>query len=537
MPSFITTAVDKMQSFWRRISMSQRLLIGVLAAFTIASFFALVLWLNTPEYQVLYANLGPEDAGRVVKSLEAQKVEYKLGEGGAAILVPADKVYNLRMKIAGEGNIQGQGLGFEVFNDVKLGQTDFVQKINYQRALQGELARTLTAFPAVENARVHLVMPHRSLFIEEQQKPSASVVLKLAGGRKMDQKDVLAIVNLLTMSVEGLDKSRVSIADTSGKVLYQPNEEGALQMSSTQLEHKNMTQAGLERRIEEMLMPIVGAGKVLARVNADLDFSQRTIRRELYDPEKTVVRSERRSEESRQGRANLDAGVPETNFRGDGMGGTQSTSSSNRETRDTNYEINREEQSIVGQIGSLNRLTVAVVIDGTYEKNDKGQSVFVPRSDDELKRIKQLVAGAVGFDSARGDVVEVTSIPFSTAEQTIERNIGDVITDYTLRLGKPLLNALLVFLFLIMVVRPVVMALIRPKVEGEMLEGLEGLPVGEERLALVDGSDEAAEAMAVLEKIEDIKAHSIQLSEQNMEQALGIIRNWMKSAEPQAKAA
>ncbi len=535
--SMLTAALDRMKSFWNQISVSQRVLVGVLAAFVVGAFFALVMWLNTPDYQVLYANLGAEDAGRVVKSLEAQKVDFKMGEGGTAIMVPADKVYTLRMKIAGEGNIQGQGLGFEVFNDVKLGQTEFVQKINYQRALQGELARTLTAFPSVENARVHLVMPHRSLFIEDQQKPSASVVLKLAGGKKMDQKDVLAVVNLLTMSVEGLDKSRVSIADTTGKVLYQPNEEGALQMSSTQLEHKNLTQAGLERRIEELLMPIVGAGKVLARVNAELDYSQRTIRRELYDPEKTVVRSERRSEESRQGRANLDAGVPETNFRGDGMGGTQSTSSSNRETRDTNYEINKEEQSIVGQMGGLNRLSVAVVIDGTYEKNEKGQSVFVPRSDEEIKRIKQLVAGAVGFDSARGDVIEVSSLPFSSVEQTIDRNIGDVITDYTLRLGKPLLNALLVFLFLIMVVRPVVMALIRPKVEGEMLEGLEGLPASEERLALIDDTDEAAQALAVLEKIEDIKAHSIQLSEQNMEQALGIIRSWIKAPEPQAKAA
>ncbi len=536
--SLITAALDRVKYFWQSISLSQRVLVGALAAFLVASFFALVMWLNTTEYQVPYANLGAEDAGRVVKSLEAQKIDFKLGEGGTAILVPADKVYALRMKIAGEGNIQGQGLGFEVFNDVKLGQTEFVQKINYQRALQGELARTLAAFPAVENARVHLVMPHRSLFIEDQQKPSASVVLKLAGGRKMDQKDVLAVVNLLTMSVEGLDKSRVSIADTTGKVLYQPNEEGALQMSSTQLEHKNLTQSSLERRIEELLMPLVGAGKVLARVNAELDFSQRTIRRELYDPEKTVVRSERRSEESRQGRANLDAGVPETNFRGDGMGGTQSTSSSNRETRDTNYEINKEEQSIVGQMGGLNRLSVAVVVDGTYGKNEKGQSVFTPRSDEEIKRIKQLVAGAVGFDSARGDVIEVTSMPFSTEEQAIDRNIGDLITDYTLRLGKPLLNALLVFLFLVLVVRPVVMALIRPKVEGEMLEGLEGLPTGEERLALIDESDsEAAEALATLEKIEDIKAHSIQLSEQNMEQALGIIRSWIKTPEAQAKAA
>ena len=532
--SVLNEAIGRMKDFWARITMSQRVIIGVAAAFCIAVFFGLVLWLNTPDMQVLYANLSAEDAGRVVKSLEDQGVPFTLGEKGTAILVPSDQVYTLRMKVAGEGTIQGQGLGFEVFNEVKLGQTEFVQKINYQRALQGELARTLTAFPAVENARVHLVIPARTLFIEEQQKPSASVVLKLSGGSKMDQRDVMAIVNLLTMSVEGLDKSRISIADTSGKVLFQPNEEGALQLSGTQVEMTNAAQSRFERRIEDLLTPMVGPGKVKATVNAELDFSQRTIRKEVFDPESAVLRSEERSEESRQGSANLDSGVPETNFRGDGYGGTQSTSQSTRETRKSNFEINKEEHNIVAQMGAVHRLSVAVIVDGAYEKDQNGNTVYTPRSDDELKRIRQLVAGAVGFDSARGDVIEVSSVQFSAMEQEIPANIADVITDYTLRLGKPFLNALLIFLFLMMVVRPVVMALIRPKVEGEMVEGFEGIPLppSDERLALIDGSDEAVEALAMLEKIEDIKAHSIQLSEQNMDQALGIIRSWLRAAEP-----
>ena len=531
--SALNEAIARIKDFWGRISFSQRMIIGGMAAFCTAVFFALVMWLNTPDMQVLYANLSAEDAGRVVKSLEDQSIPFKFSDDGTAILVPSDKVYALRMKVAGEGHIQGQGLGFEIFNDVKLGETELVQKINLQRALQGEISRTLTAFPAVENARVHLVLPARSLFIEDQQKPSASVVLKLAGGAKMDQREVAAIVNFMTMAVEGLDKSRISVTDTAGKVLFQPEEEGALQLSATQVEMTNMTQGRLERRIEELLMPMVGAGKVKATVNADLDFSQRTIRKEVFDPESAVVRSERRSEESRQGSANLDSGVPETNFRGDGMGGTQSTSQSNRETRDTNYEINKEEHNIVAQMGAVNRLSVAVIVDGAYQKNENGENVYVPRSEDELKRIRSLVAGAVGFDSARGDVIEVSSVQFSALEQELPTNIADVITDYTLRLGKPFLNALLIFLFLIMVVRPVVMALIRPKVEGEMIEGLEGLPLpaGDERLALIDANDEAVEALTTLEKIEDIKAHSIQLSEQNMDQALGIIRSWLRQPE------
>jgi flagellar M-ring protein FliF len=531
--SALNEAIVRIKGYWSRISMSQRMIVGGAAAFCVAVFFGLVLWLNTPDMQVLYANLSPEDAGRVVKSLEDQGVPFTLGENGTAILVPSDRVYALRMKIAGEGAIQGQGLGFEVFNEVKLGQTEFVQKINYQRALQGELARTLTAFPAVENARVHLVIPARTLFIEEQQKPSASVVLKFSGGGKMDQRDVMAIVNLLTMAVEGLDKSRISIADASGKVLFQPNEEGALQLSGSQVEMTNAAQARFERRIEELLTPMVGPGKVKATVNAELDFSQRTIRKEVFDPESAVLRSEERSEESRQGSANLDSGVPETNFRGDGYGGTQSTSQSNRETRKSNIEINQEEHNIVAQLGAVSRLSVAVIVDGAYEKDQNGNTVYVPRAEDELKRIRQLVAGAVGFDSARGDVIEVSSVRFGAMEQEMPANIADVIADYALRLGKPFLNALLVFLFLMMVVRPVVMALIRPKVEGEMVEGFEGIPLpsSDERLALVDGSDEAVEALAMLEKIEDIKAHAIRLSEQNMEQAVSIIRSWLRTGE------
>lgn len=533
--SVLNEAAARIKDFWTQITLSQRVLIGGLAAFAVAVFFGMVMWLNTPDMQVLYANLAPEDASRVIKSLEDQNVPFQLGENGTAILVPSDQVYMLRMRIAGEGTIQGQGLGFEVFNEVRLGQTEFVQKINYQRALQGELARTLTAFPAVESARVHLVIPARTLFIEEQQRPSASVVLKLAGGAKMDQRDVTAVVNLLTMAVEGLDRTRISVADTSGRVLFQPQEEGALQLSGTQVEMTNMTQARLERRIEDLLTPMVGVGKVKATVNAELDFSQRVVNKVLFDPASAVVRSEQRSEETRQGNANLNSGVPETNFRGDGMGGTQSASSSNRETRSTNYEINKEEHNIVGQMGAVNRLSVAVIIDGVYEKNENEQTVFRPRSEEEIRRIRQLVAGAVGFDTARGDVIEVSSVAFSSLEQEIPQNIADVITDYTLRLGKPFLNALLVFLFLVMVVRPVVMALIRPKVQGEMIEGLEGLPLpSDERLALIDANDDAVEALAALEKIEDIKAHSIQLSEQNMEQAVGIIRSWLRQTETAA---
>lgn len=544
MPDFILNIVNKCKEFWANASKAKKITLASAAMMVMACAVGLSIYMSRVEYKVLYSNLSPEDASAVVKSLQSEKIRYQLADNGATILVPQEVVYDQRIKIAGNGGLVGQGIGFEIFDKVKVGQTDFVQKINYTRALQGELSRTISEFPSVESARVHLVMPQRSLFIEERQSPSASVVLKLNRPNvKPEQREIDAILNMMTMAVEGLDKGHVSITDNGGKVLYQPDEDSLVGASSTQLEHRQQVQRGLERRIEEMLQPIFGTGRVIAKVNADLDFSQTTIRREIFDPEKTVVRSEQRSEESQEGQANLEAGAPDANFRGDGIAGSISNQNGTRETRTTNYEINREEQQIVSNVGELRRLTVAVIIDGSYEKTD-GAWTFVPRRPEELERVRQLVSNAVGLNAARGDSLEVSSAPFNDSEPPVEPNFGDVLADYAERLGKPLLNALVAFLFLMLVVRPVVLALIRPKVEaGEMVEGLEGLPSAEEQLALYEALEEASKSEEegqesleddeelVFKDIESLKAHIFTLSDNHMEQVVTLVRGWMKEDE------
>lgn len=543
MPAFFTNFVEIVRGFWNKMSMIQRVAVAGGAVALLAAVIGLSIWLNRPEYRVLYSNLGPEDASHVIKALQTDKISYQLADNGATIMVPREVVYDQRIKIAGEGGLVGQGIGFEIFDKVKVGQTDFVQKINYTRALQGELSRTISEFPSVESARVHLVIPQRSLFVEERQSPSASVVLKLTNPQnKPDQKEINAILNMMIMAVEGLDKSHVSITDNGGKVLYQPEEDSLAGTTSTQMEHRLQVQRNLERRIEEMLQPLFGPGRVIAKVNADMDFSQKTIRRELFDPEKTAVRSEQRSEESQQGRANLEAGAPDANFRGDGITGSVSDQNGTRETRTTNYEINKEEQQIVSNVGDLRRLTVAVIIAGSYEKID-GVWSFVPRKAEELERVRQLVSNAVGLDKARGDLLEVSSAPFTDSEPPKEPNFADLLADYAERLGKPLLNALLAFLFLMLIVRPVVLALIRPKVEaGEMVEGLEGLPAAEEQLALYEALEEAAKAddeepeeedddELVFKDIEALKAHIVTLSDNHMEQVVTLVRGWMRNDE------
>ncbi len=543
MPAFIQQFINSFKAVWAKMSQLQRMAAAGGAVALLAGIIGLSIWMGRPEYRVLYSNLGPEDASVVVKALQSDKVAYRITDNGATIMVPQEVVYDQRIKIAGEGGLVGQGIGFEIFDKVKVGQTDFVQKINYTRALQGELARTISEFPSVESARVHLVIPRRSLFVEERQSPSASVVLKLIRPNiKVDQKEINAILNMMLMSVEGLDRGHVSITDTSGKVLYQPEEDSLAGITTTQMEYRQTVQRNLERRIEEMLQPLFGPGRVIAKVNADMDFSQKTIRRELFDPERTAVRSEYRSEESQQGRANLEAGSPDVNFRGDGITGSVSDQSGTREARTTNYEINKEEQQIVSNVGELRRLTVAVLIDGTYVKAD-GAWTFMPRKSEELEQVRQLVHNAVGLDTGRGDALEVSSAPFTDSEPPRDPNFADMLADYAERLGKPLLNALLAFLFLMLIVRPVVLALIRPKVEaGEMVEGLEGLPAAEEQLALYEALEEAArtedevpqeddEDDLVFKDIEALKAHIFTLSDNHMEQVVTLVRGWMKNDE------
>ncbi|MHC1712692.1 MAG: flagellar basal-body MS-ring/collar protein FliF [Solidesulfovibrio sp.] len=543
MPSFLKQQFEKLIQYWSNRTATQRMLLAGLAVSMVLVFLVMIYFLNQPDMRVLYTKLAPEDAARVVELLKASKTPYELRDNGTTVMVPSEAVYEQRLKVAGEGAMHGQGVGFELFDQLKVGQTDFVQRINYTRALQGELSRTISEFPQVEKTRVHLVLPQKSLFIEEQKKASASVVLTLKRGQKLDAKQLQGIVNLVSMSVEGLTPEHITITDTTGQSLYQPRSDSGMDgMSTTQFEFKNTYEANLENRLEQLLTPILGPGRSIAKVNVDLDFSQRTTRKELYDPNVSVVRSEQKSEESTQGTAAVDAAgstttprgggaaVPNTNFRGEGYTGTESTQKSNRENKTTNFEINKEEQNVVSPVGDLKRQSIAVIVDGTYEKVEgKDTFTFVPRKAEELERIKQVVARAAGLDPARGDEIQVSSFEFGVPEGSGEQSLMQTMMEYAQRLGKPFLNGLLIFLFLILVVRPVVMALIRPRVTEEEIETLERLPEGEGRLALAE--PEENEDMVMLEggkEFELAKILALQLFEENLEQSITLLKSWIK---------
>lgn len=529
MPSFIEKSIEQIRNLWDKSTTAQKILYGGMI-FSLIVVGVVLIWLvQSTTYKVLYSNLYPEDAARVVSILEKQKVSYKLKDNGTTILVPEDKVYNLRLAIAGQGVLHGQGLGFELFDSNKLGQTDFVQKINYQRALQGELARTIAEFSEVDSARVHLVMPQKSLFIEESEPPSASVVLKLKPGASLSQEQIRSIVNLIVTGVPGMEAERVTIADTRGKILYEPKEEIIEGLTSTQLEYQLNFQRNLEKRIEELLAPIVGGrNKVIAKVSAELDFSRKTIHKEIYDPDSAVVRSEQKTEENSRGTTNFQAGSPEPAYNAAGTAGTGTTQETSRTSSLTNFEINKEEQQIIAPVGEVKKLSVAVVVDGQYIKDDQGNFVYQPLPAATLDRIRALVENAIGYDRARGDQIEVSNLSFGAPEIAKGPSFLEKFLNYFRIIGKPLLNTLIVLLFILLVVRPIVMAILKPKVTEEEIEEVGELPEEKPALALEDLSPEEREALEVQKRIEDQAALAKQLVADDFDRAFKVVRKWLK---------
>jgi len=530
MSPFLANLRAKSLYLWNNTTVPQRIMVGGITVSVLLIFFLLIYWLGRPEYSVLYDRLAPEDAGRIMERLKTDNEPFRLADHGRTILVLANRVHELRLRVAGEGLLRGPGLGFELFDDLGIGQTDFIQRINFQRALEGELARTISEFPEVQSARVHLVIPHRRLFIEEQAPPSAAVILTMVQGASLDNRQVQSVVNLVASAVEGLSLDQITVSDTAGRLLHQPRAPDSIEgVTSTQLEYKLTLEQSLEQRIVRMLSPIIGHGQVIAKVNTDLDFSRRTIHKELFDPDSIVVRSEQKSDESSRGQSNLEAGVPEPAFRGEGFAGQGTLQETDRSSSTTNFEINREEQRIVLPFGELQRLSVAVIVNGMFEPSPDGTGhIFTPRSAEELQRIEQLVRNAVGFDAARGDSVQVSSISFGEPELVPVPGLADIIMSYARQFGKPILIFLLALLFLLLVVRPAVLAMIRPRVVEREEADAAALLASEERVALEEAEIQDPEAMLAQRRFDVLKETTMQLFQKDLEQSVNVMKVWLK---------
>uniref|UniRef100_A0A831TWX5 Flagellar M-ring protein n=1 Tax=Geobacter metallireducens TaxID=28232 RepID=A0A831TWX5_GEOME len=399
---------------------AKRWLVGGVVGVSIIAFVLLIMVANRTDYRPLFTNLASEDAGEIVTKLKEQKVPYRIAPDGKAILVPSDKVYDLRLSLASEGLPQGGGVGFEIFDRKNFGMTEFVQKLNYQRALQGELSRTIGQIAGVEQARVHLAIPEKALFKEDEKPATASVVLKVKGQRQLRDSDVQGIVHLVASSIEGMSPEHVTVLDQKGKLLSRNSPvDAAGKMTASMQEVQRAYERSTEERLQSLLDKAVGAGRSVARVSAVFDFRQVERYEEKYDPE-TVVRSEQRSEES-MGGAGAAAGVPgvQTNL-GRAPGGAAGAAgpSGSRNDETLNYEVSRSTARTIEPVGTLSKVSVAILVDGKYEAPAAGKDGkeakprYAPRSPAELQQIEALVKGAVGFNAERGDQVTVANIPF-----------------------------------------------------------------------------------------------------------------------------
>lgn len=425
--------VAQLQNFGQ-LSNSQKIGSIIAVAAIVALFFGAYLWYQTPSYQVLYINLSEKDGGAVINALQQMNIPFK-AEGTSAIKVPIDKVYEVRLKLAAQGIPKGSA-GFDLLDNQKLGVSQFVEQVNYQRALEGELARTIEAISVVQGARVHLAIPRPSVFLRDQQKPSASVFLNLGGGKRLDPTQVSGIVHLVSSSVADLPAQNITVVDQNGNLLIAPDVNGnKAGLDPSQLDYLGQIESGVARRIENIVAPIVGSENVKAQVTADLDFSQIEQTAETYKPNGSPTEAAIRSQQTSEGggaagaaangvpgalsnQAPGAASAPITAAPGGATTptpatGAVTTAPTGQRDSTVNYELDKTIKHTKLAAGSVKRLSAAVVVNYLKKTAEDGKVSFTPLSTAQLTQINNLVKEAMGFSQQRGDTLNVVNAAFN----------------------------------------------------------------------------------------------------------------------------
>jgi flagellar M-ring protein FliF len=490
----------------------------------------------------LFTDLSTEDSSGIIKDLERQAIPFELRNDGAVIMVPKDKVTRLRMKLAEGGLPKGGGVGYEIFDKSDaLGTTSFVQNINHLRALEGELARTIRAIDRVQAARVHLVLPERPLFARETPEPSASIVVRVRGA--LEPQQIRAIRHLVASAVNGLKPQRVSIVDEAGQLLA----DGAVGDADNAIGDER--RAGFEKRmrnqVEAIVSSVVGTGRARVQLSADFDYNKITQTSDKFDPEGRVLRSSQTREESsatadNTGQVTVNNELPGNQNRDNP---TPARDQSKKSEETNNYEISRTTKTEVTEVGRVNRISVAVLVDGSYIKNDKGELVYQERGKEQLDRIATLVRSAIGFDQKRGDQVEVVNLKFAEAPSVVpvveptgllgmlQFTKDDVM--YIIELGVMMLLGLVV---LFMVIRPLVKRILAseviPSLANDLVpaltDGSESATTGQN---LIPGANATAQMIDVAQVQGQVHAQSVhrvgELAERNPNETATIIRQWL----------
>jgi flagellar M-ring protein FliF len=541
----------------RNLSQRQKLAAGGALAFGIALIVGVMLWSRQPDYSVLFSNLAEKDGGAVVTSLQAQNIPYKFSDNGNAILVPAAQVHDLRLRLAAQGIPKGGLVGFELMETQKLGLSQFHEQINYQRALEGELSRTISSIAAVAGARVHLAIPKQTAFLRDEQKPTASVLVNLHTGRTLDAAQVAGIVHLISSSVPQLSNDNVSVIDQDGSLLTKkPDPMRMAALDPTQLKYVKELEEGYIERINSILKPILGTGNFRAQVTADVDFNLTEQTAETYRPNPSpeqAIRSQQSNEsqtrdQGAQGvpgalsnQPPVPATAPLTTPAGPGAAGANGQPPLNTTKSATiNYEVDKTVQHTRKSLGQIKRLSVAVAINHKAEKDKNGAVKTTPLPDAEMKRIEDLIREAMGYNKDRGDSINVASSAFvaSEADALPETPIWKDPDNVALfkELIKYLVIAGVIAFVAFGVIRPLMKQVLpQPEVKeeeeearagGEGEEGEEG--EGEEGSEVVL-SPEAAARLAYDEKL--VLGRS--LAKANPRMVANLIKEWMGSNEQQ----
>ncbi len=496
----------------RKISV---ILVAVVAA---ASIGLMVYLTNQIEYRVLFSNLSAEDAGSIVGKLNEKKIPYKISSTGNAVSVPAEKVSELRLELATAGLPQGSGVGFEIFDNKTLGATEFEQQLNYRRALQGELARTINGLDEIQSSRVHIALPKDSLFSEQQKRPTASVTLRLKSGKTIRPGQIEGIVHLVASSIEGMNPDDVMVVDSRGTILSAGQNDSKLsKLTSSQVDFQRNTEKDLAGRIQSMLENVVGKGKAVVRVTAELDFRVTEKTEESYDSEAPVVRSVQRNSDKTN--AVLKTGALSEN--------------PEKEKLDEiiNYEINKVTNKTVMPVGDTKKLSIAVLVDGTYKKNEKGEEVYQPRTKNEIDSIEDLVRKSAGINAQRGDQVVVTNMPFRKAdvEEAESPSIKERVETFIPIFGYIAIAGVIIFI-LLFIVRPLITNITKAApVPVRQLPGANvALSISGETQAEQYARQVAAEMQASSGQPLTATEIAREMARADSKQFADILRNWIK---------
>lgn len=526
----------------KNLSPGRLIALASVVLFLISFFVYIATQMHSTEYEILYTDLNLEDAKQIVTKLETENIKYKLTNNGTEIQVPKELVNKMRVETAELAlSSKGSNVGYEIFdNSDALGSTNFIQNVNLIRALEGELARTIRSVDNVKSARVHIVLPKREMFSKEEQLPSASVIIRTEKG-KLSPKSVLAIQKLIAAAIPKLDVKNVAIVDNYGNLLTENYEdENTLTAARNELMRQEQEQK-MAQDIQNLLEKTVGLGKVRAQVNIDMDFDQVVTNEEIYDPDGQVVRSQATMNDDsastdQNGTVTVAQNIPNGDMNSQETG-NYSRNSKSEET--INYEISKTVRNKIKNTGTIRRLTVAVMVDGSYIKNEEGKYEYQPRNAEEMKQLEELVKSAVGYDSDRGDVVEVANLKFVSFEPEEEAKPETLIMGFTkeelMRMAEGVGVAIVAILVILLVIRPLINNAFDISNTANGDTKLLGDNPDDDNLLLsnfLSNDNEEVEELINMNKIDGrIKVSSLKkindTIEKNPDAAVNIIRSWL----------